>query len=229
MHAAKAAASVDQLCGGRLVLGVASGDRPVEFPAFDVDHERRADPFREHVDALRRDARRVVPGADVTAGVAPRRGRRTQARADGSRSSSPARAGSPASGSRGTRTAGSPTRAPWAPGAGGPRLAGEVAGLQRPGAFLPFVQSLYIDLADASAPCRQPIHLGFRAAAASLELLAALRTFGANHVILNLKYGRRPAAEVLDEVAEFVLPEFPAQPPAAGSRMQIDAAAAATA
>ena len=46
LHTAKAAASVDQLTGGRLVLGVASGDRPVEFPAFGVDADaaRRALP-----------------------------------------------------------------------------------------------------------------------------------------------------------------------------------------
>lgn len=31
---AKAAASLDCLSGGRLVLGIASGDRPVEFPAY---------------------------------------------------------------------------------------------------------------------------------------------------------------------------------------------------
>src|SRR6476661_4405157 len=39
LHTAKEAASVDQLSGGRFVLGVASGDRAVEFPAFGVDAE----------------------------------------------------------------------------------------------------------------------------------------------------------------------------------------------
>ncbi len=33
-HVAKAAASVDGLSGGRLILGVASGDRPEEYPAL---------------------------------------------------------------------------------------------------------------------------------------------------------------------------------------------------
>ena len=49
LHTAKAAASIDQLTGGRLVLGIASGDRPVEFPAFGVDRDERGAMFREQV------------------------------------------------------------------------------------------------------------------------------------------------------------------------------------
>ncbi|SER20496.1 LLM class oxidoreductase [Natrinema salaciae] len=53
LHVAKAAATVDRLSDGRLVLGVASGDRDPEYPAFDVDREERGALFREHVAALR--------------------------------------------------------------------------------------------------------------------------------------------------------------------------------
>ena len=53
LHTAKAAASVDQLSGGRLLLGIASGDRPVEFPAFGVDVEQRGELFRENVRVIR--------------------------------------------------------------------------------------------------------------------------------------------------------------------------------
>lgn len=53
LHVAKAAASVDRLSDGRLVLGVATGDRPPEFPAFDIDEDVRGELFREHVDVLR--------------------------------------------------------------------------------------------------------------------------------------------------------------------------------
>ena len=53
LHVAKAAASVDRLSDGRLVLGVASGDRPPEFEAFGVDEDDRGARFRESVRVLR--------------------------------------------------------------------------------------------------------------------------------------------------------------------------------
>ncbi|TYL38427.1 LLM class flavin-dependent oxidoreductase [Natronococcus pandeyae] len=53
LHVAKSAATVDRLSDGRLVLGVASGDRDPEYPAFDVDPDSRGELFRESVEALR--------------------------------------------------------------------------------------------------------------------------------------------------------------------------------
>ena len=50
---AKAAASADVLSGGRLILGVASGDRPVEYPLLGLDFEARGQDFRTAVDYLR--------------------------------------------------------------------------------------------------------------------------------------------------------------------------------
>ncbi|WP_276259129.1 TIGR03571 family LLM class oxidoreductase [Haloglomus litoreum] len=52
-HVAKAAASVDRLSDGRLVLGVATGDRDPEYDAFDVDPEERGARFRESVATMR--------------------------------------------------------------------------------------------------------------------------------------------------------------------------------
>ncbi|MGV9292088.1 LLM class flavin-dependent oxidoreductase [Streptomyces sp. NPDC003719] len=49
----EAAASVDQLSGGRLPLGVATGDRPVEFPAFGQDLGDRAEKFRQALEYFR--------------------------------------------------------------------------------------------------------------------------------------------------------------------------------
>lgn len=53
MMVAKAAASVDKLSGGRLILGVASGDRPVEYPLLGLDFEGRGEAFRGAVSYLR--------------------------------------------------------------------------------------------------------------------------------------------------------------------------------
>ncbi|MEY7848768.1 TIGR03571 family LLM class oxidoreductase [Natrarchaeobius sp. A-rgal3] len=53
IHVAKSAATVDQLSEGRLVLGVASGDRDPEYPAFGVDREDRGEAFRERFEAIR--------------------------------------------------------------------------------------------------------------------------------------------------------------------------------
>lgn len=50
---AKAAASVDRLSCGRLVLGLASGDRPVEFPAYGLEHAQRGERFAQGLDYLR--------------------------------------------------------------------------------------------------------------------------------------------------------------------------------
>ncbi len=53
IHVAKAAATVDRLSGGRVVLGIASGDRDPEYAAFGVDPEDRGEMVRESVETLR--------------------------------------------------------------------------------------------------------------------------------------------------------------------------------
>src|SRR5215813_806294 len=64
LHTAKAAASVDRLSGGRLLLGIASGDRPQEYPAFAVPFERRQEDFREHLRVLRQALAEEFPAID---------------------------------------------------------------------------------------------------------------------------------------------------------------------
>jgi luciferase-type oxidoreductase len=53
LHVATSAATVDRLSDGRLLMGVATGDRDPEFKAFDVDREERGALFRESVATLR--------------------------------------------------------------------------------------------------------------------------------------------------------------------------------
>lgn len=52
-HIAKSATSVDNLTQGRFILGLSSGDRPVEYPAFNENFENRAERFRENFDLIR--------------------------------------------------------------------------------------------------------------------------------------------------------------------------------
>ncbi|MDW7694717.1 LLM class oxidoreductase [Flammeovirgaceae bacterium SG7u.111] len=53
VHVAKSAASIDQLSGGRFVLGVASGDRYDEYPAMGINHEQRGNLFRASFEYIR--------------------------------------------------------------------------------------------------------------------------------------------------------------------------------
>ncbi|WP_239496790.1 TIGR03571 family LLM class oxidoreductase [Aggregatibacter kilianii] len=53
IHIAKASASVDALTNGRFILGLSSGDRSVEYPAFKQDFGNRAERFRESWDLIR--------------------------------------------------------------------------------------------------------------------------------------------------------------------------------
>ena len=51
-HVAKAASSADVLSGGRILLGVASGDRPQEYPALNKTFHDRGEKFRDSIDYI---------------------------------------------------------------------------------------------------------------------------------------------------------------------------------
>ena len=58
---AKEAASIDQLSGGRFILGLAGGDRPGEYPAFGKSFDNRAERFRENWRTIRRLTEQSFP------------------------------------------------------------------------------------------------------------------------------------------------------------------------
>lgn len=209
LHTAKAAASVNELTGGRLLLGVASGDRPVEYPAFGVDFATRGARFRDALDYLQRSLEGDFPEIDSPLG----------------RLSGADLVPKPSTGRVPVLVTGSSQQAPeWiARHADGwlyyPRDPAHqearvrdwraLSAMQSPGVFKPFAQSLYLDLlADADAPV-ESIHLGYRLGRnALLRHLCELEALGVNHVALNLKYGRRPAGDVLEEIGAEVLPRL---------------------
>ena len=191
------------------MLGVAWGDRPVEFPAFGVDIEQRAVLFREYFEVIRRVLEREYPMLKWTAGVlsanadlVPKPLGRLPMLVTGN-------SGQPLSWVAGH--AGGWTTSPRGihPQAEAATRWRDEAHATRPGAFKPFVQSLYVDLADDAHLPPTPIHLGFRAGRHFLlSFLESLRGVGVNHVILNFKYGERPASEVLEEIGTEVLPRL---------------------
>jgi luciferase-type oxidoreductase len=209
LHTAKAAASVDRLSGSRLVLGIASGDRPVEFPAFGVNFEQRSTLVRENLRVIRKALTEEYPTIRSsygtlfgTADLVPK----------------------PIGWLPMLVTGHSGQRLDWIAEHGdgwityprGIERQAEVAAHWRvavekvaPGVFKPFVQSFYVDLADDPDQPPTPIHLGFRGGRHFvLRFLDALRSIGVNHVILNFKYGTRDAGEVLEEIGQEILPQL---------------------
>ncbi|MBC5767427.1 LLM class oxidoreductase [Ramlibacter albus] len=214
LHTAKAAASIDQLSGGRLLLGVASGDRAQEYSAFGRDPAMRADMFRQAVHFMKAAWSRDYPVVESDWGslhgldLVPKATTRTVPLLVTGRSQQDLRwIAENSDGLFSYPRSCNVQReliAQW-------RAAVTKA---RPGEFLPFAQSLYIDLAANAHEPPSPIHLGWRLGRHALrDLLQQLAAMGVNHVALNLKYGRRPAADVVDELAQFVLPEVPIATP----------------
>lgn len=211
LHTAKASASIDRLTGGRLVLGIASGDRPIEFPAFAVDRDARGELFREQVDYLKAVWGRAFPviasryGALVGADLVPK----------------PVASRVPL-----IVTGNSQQSIEWiAQNADGwityqRSLASQVERIRQwhdavelvePGTFKPFAQPYHIDLAADPDEAPTPIHNGHRLGRnALLQTLDSLERAGANHVLFNFKYGKRPVEAVIDELAAHVVPRFPA-------------------
>jgi luciferase-type oxidoreductase len=206
LHIAKAAASVDKISGERLVLGIATGDRPIEFPAFSVDRDMRSCYFQESIQVMRKVWKESYPHIQ-----SPRVNLM-----DGDLLPKPALSDIP------VLVTGHSSQTPeWiAQNSDGwiyyPRNVSYQAELIKnwrsfTDQFKPFAQSLYVDLTEDPNQGPVPIHLGFRAGRKFLiEFIERLREIGVNHVMINLKYGRRPAEEVIAELGEEVVPHFPA-------------------
>lgn len=207
LHTAKAAASVDQLSGGRLVLGVAAGDRPSEFPAFGVALAERAELFRENLLVFQRALMESFPAMQSRYGEMHGVDLIPKAVASGVPVLVTGRSGQSLEWIAGHAQG-------WLSYPRTPDLQAQLIvewkqaqAKVRPTADLPFAQSLYIDLLPEADAAPTPIHLGYRLGRRPLvRLLTRLHEIGVRHVIFNLKYGRRPASEVMRVLADDVLP-----------------------
>lgn len=207
-HVAKAAASLDALSGGRLILGVASGDRPEEYPALNLPFAERGERFRAGFECIER-MWKDSPVFDNAFGSLdggmdllpkPACGKLPLLITGGSRQDPDwiARNGDGwITYPRGT-AAQARIINDW-------RTRVEAAG----GPAKPAMQSLYIDLADDPQTSPQPIHLGFRLGTRHLrDYLKSLESIGVNHVALNLRFNQADTETTLKRLADDTLLEF---------------------
>jgi len=207
-HVAKAAATVDVFSDGRLLLGVASGDRPEEYPAMSVNFEQRGQLFRESFDYIRQMAE-TESGFENVFG-SPRGGMDMLPK--------------PASGRIPLLiTGGSQQEPDWVARRGDgwltyPRntdaqaqvIAQWRARVLSTGEYdKPVVQPLYIDLAADPDTRPHPIHLGFRSGTHHLRnYLKSVEEIGVNHVALNLRFNQLDIESTLQRLADDLLPDF---------------------
>jgi len=205
-HVAKAAASADALSGGRLVVGVASGDRPQEYPALRLSYEDRGERFRASFEYIRRMAE-ARPRFDNPYGQ-PDGGMDLLPKPAGGRLPMLITGGSQqhpdwvAEHGDGWMTYPRPLElqahvlADWRSRVGGPPK--------------PVLQPLYVDLSEDPDTPPTPLHLGFRSGSRPLRAyLHQLEAIGVHHVALNLRFQRGDIETTLHRLAQEVLTDFP--------------------
>lgn len=209
LHIAKGAVSVNELSQGRFILGLGSGDRPPEYAAFGHDANQRRELYLRHwqtVAAAVGSEPRVV--ADITSAEAPefyllpRQSKPIPLLAVGSGGQS---VDWIARNSIGWMTY---HREPavqrdrhlmW-------RKAVERA---TPEQFKAFGVAMRLDLSDNPNEPPTSLSLGYRTGRHGLvTVLQDMQNSGTHHVTLNLANSTRPVLEVIEEVAEHVLPVF---------------------
>lgn len=209
LHVAKSAASIDQLSDGRLILGVASGDRYDEYPAMGIEYEKRGELFREsfsyirtaqesfpilesnhfgnlkgHIDILPKPTVHKIPM--LMTGFSRQSLEWNAENTDGWMSY--------------------PknlqhqyfTIKQWR------ELVAKTSQYDKP-----FMQPLYVDLQEKDDFKPQAIPLGFKIGVNYLiDYFNELKAIGVNHVALNLRFNTMKTEEALERLAAKVLPHF---------------------
>ncbi|MBU2869130.1 LLM class oxidoreductase [Colwellia sp. E2M01] len=205
-HVAKAAASVDALSGGRLILGVASGDRPEEYPAMGVEYQSRGKLFRESYDYIRQAAQSYPQFTNGFGDL------------DGELDLLP----KPQPGRLPLLITGASQQpADWLANNGDgvityPRPHDAQAQFIKQvnvsadnNTAKPVMEPLYIDITEDPNSPPQAIHLGYRLGINHLHnYLKSRQAIGVNHVALNLRFNQRDIEETLKDIAENILPSF---------------------
>ncbi|EHK9548534.1 TIGR03571 family LLM class oxidoreductase [Vibrio alginolyticus] len=188
----KAAATINELSGDRLILGVASGDRPSEYPVFNANFDSRSSAFRESVEILKdtqndklgNDLQLLPEFADIPIYVA------------GLAQQSPQWIGENLDG--------------WLAYPGTPddhehrvALWRSVAGNK------PYASFIHLDLVDnPNAPVVRH-HFGIQAGVNGLsDELEKMQEAGVNHIGLHFRRNSQPIEKSMEQIAQYVLPRF---------------------
>lgn len=209
LHVAKSAATIDQLSGGRMILGIASGDRFDEYPAMGIDYESRGEAFREAVAYLRKSQESFPQLADNRFGalngqidpLPKATGHKIPLLMTGySRQSLEWNAQNADGWMSYPKNLGQQkyTIVQWR------KLITETQDYDKP-----FMQPLYVDLQEEDDFKPRPIPLGFKIGANHLiSYFEMLRELGVNHVAINLRFNTMNTEKALTHLAKKVLPHF---------------------
>lgn len=209
-HVAKAAASVDVLSNGRLILGIASGDRPEEYPALGISFDQRGARYRDNLQYIREVAE-STPAFDSTYG-----------RVSGGMDMLP----KPVSGQLPLLVTGLSQQTPeWVAKNGDgwmtyPRPALHQADIiksyrnaigSNDGVDKPVMEPLYVDLEKNPDAQAKPIHLGMSLGVNALvDYLKSREAIGVNHIAINLRFNNADTEQTVESIAKHVLQEFTA-------------------
>jgi luciferase-type oxidoreductase len=213
MYLAKQAASLDQLTGGRLVLGLSSGDRHSDYPMLGIDFDSRGERYRDAFAVFRTLTEQRFPkfrserfgGSSGELDLVPRPPfGRVPAIAVGQAQQSIEWLAQNLDGF--LSVAHTPERVAQL----GAEWRSQVRAEAGEAVFKPLGLGGYFDLSTDPDQPFQRIPGGFRAGRNGLlAYLERVRADGASHIALNPKVSRQPYDEILDELAEYVLPHFP--------------------
>ncbi|WP_371857288.1 TIGR03571 family LLM class oxidoreductase [Duganella callida] len=190
----KSAATVQQLSHGRLLLGTASGDRPIEYPIFGRDFDQRGAAFRNQIGQLRAGHDPAwPPGVQLL----PRPAQPIPLLVAGLAQQTPSWAGAHMDG--------------WLAYPGTPEDHARRSALWREvaGADKPYISFIHLDLlADPDAPLRRHRFGAATGRDGLIAELTAMKAAGVHHIGLHFRRNQRPIAETMEEIAHHVLPAF---------------------
>lgn len=209
VHVVKSATTIDQLSNGRVILGVASGDRYDEYPAMSIKHEDRGSLFREAFEYIRSSQDSFPNLSNNHFGELPGY---IDVLPKATSHKIPMMI-----------TGYSQQSLEWNAEHGDGWMYYPRNLLQQQhmikqwreliqgfGKFdKPFLQPLYVDLHKNKDYKPQPIHLGFRIGVNYLiDYFQQLQEVGVNHVAINLRFNTNAVEDTLIELADNILPYF---------------------